>query len=611
MKKFSSVILPALVAAAPAFAAGEPAPLVLAERGICPEYAIVIPSNASASVSYAAAELKRYVRRLTDAELPIVTDEADLPPKAIILGNTRHTAGISGLCRPALGEEGFRITARPPHLLVEGSSVRGVLFGVYELLERFGGVGWYASWMTDVPELDSFAVPGDFSDSQRPAFDYRNLYFGDATGGDFAAHLRVNGDSNHLLDRHGRNSRHRFVRGLGACHTLPSLMPHQEFFDTHPEYFAMVDGKRIPDGQLCLTNPDVIRILTERVLERIADDPVAPYYGVSCADTLKWCECPRCVAAYNATESLSGPLIALVNHIAHEVDLKHSGKTIETLAYRHTRKPPKNIRVRPNVLICFCTFFCDFKDPLRTGANAMSRRTLSDLEGWSALTGNIMVWDYMGNYMHNLMPHPDALAYQDNLRLYRDAGAKKIIDLGVSRTSDFAPLKAWLLSKLLWNPDEDVPALLDRFFAGYFGKAAPLVRRYFDELYLLPRDTEAMPLTFYEDIDEGNLTDEFLSRAIATLSEAEKAVEDDPPRASNVRLAKLSPVFTLLLRRARLNTPAPAEGPLSNKALLAFFRRSLEEFEPVSIADRSINREDDKAAIFSLDRAEREGLVGR
>ena len=127
-----------------AFATCHGGVLKLAVRGDSPEYAIVRAAKASPSVVYAAEELRGFTERMTGVRLPIVTDEGPLPKKAIMLGRSRNSAD-------ELGEDGFRLVARPPHLFVEGSDVRGVLYGVYELLERFGGCRWYASWHTVVP----------------------------------------------------------------------------------------------------------------------------------------------------------------------------------------------------------------------------------------------------------------------------------------------------------------------------------------------------------------------------------------------------------------------------------------------------------------------------
>ena len=166
--------------------------LDLAVRGRAPEYAILRAADASPSVVYAAEELREHVKRMTDVELPIVTDDQPQPPvKAIVLGRTMYTIPVN--VQQELGDDGFYLKTRGPHLLVVGSDVRGVLYGVYELLERFGGCRWYASWHTVVPKRDAFSVPNDLSDIQRPAFPCRDALWFDCRHGDFAARNRGNG----------------------------------------------------------------------------------------------------------------------------------------------------------------------------------------------------------------------------------------------------------------------------------------------------------------------------------------------------------------------------------------------------------------------------------
>ena len=154
------------------------ADMPLAVRGQPAAYTIVVPEKASPSQRYAAEELRDYTEKATGVKLPIATDAAPLPPKAILLGHTKYTEGLVGrvaLNAPngGLGTDGFRLVARPPHLLVIGSPDRGALYGVYEVLERFVGCRWYASWCEKVPRLDRIAVPDTLDDSQLQCFGIR------------------------------------------------------------------------------------------------------------------------------------------------------------------------------------------------------------------------------------------------------------------------------------------------------------------------------------------------------------------------------------------------------------------------------------------------------
>ena len=119
--------------------------LELARRGQATNCTIVVRAEASACERYAAEELRDFLKRLTGVELPIADDTSPLPAHAVLLGDTRHTATILSAAGAetfdvvTLGDEGFRLKVTDERLLVLGGSGRGPLYGVYELLERFGG----------------------------------------------------------------------------------------------------------------------------------------------------------------------------------------------------------------------------------------------------------------------------------------------------------------------------------------------------------------------------------------------------------------------------------------------------------------------------------------
>ena len=366
------------------------ADLELAVRGASAAYTIVVPAGASPSQQYAAEELRDYAEKMTDVKLPIATDAAPLPPKAILIGETKYSRGLISDAQervPPLGTDGFRLVARTPHLLVIGSPDRGALYGVYELLERFGGCRWYASWCEKVPRRDRFAVPDTLDDTQVPALMMREPFWWDVLEhGAFAARLRVNSRSWRSNEaKYGGTpfrfggakyggTPFRFGGGLGSCHTFNALLPPEKYFDAHPEYFSMVKGKRMNGRtQLCLTNPDVLRIVTSNVLARIRRDPGAKFYGVSQNDWYNYCECPACKAIDDEEESHAGTMIRFVNAVAEAVEKEFPDALIETLAYQYTRKPPKKTRLRHNVIPCLCTIECDFAQPIDVSPPASAR----------------------------------------------------------------------------------------------------------------------------------------------------------------------------------------------------------------------------------------------
>jgi hypothetical protein len=548
MKYLAAVLMCALMAST-SRAQG----LTLAARGQPAAYAIVISTNASPSQRYAAEELQRFTERLTGVALPVVADDQPLPAQAVLLGETRHTAQLLGRAPDlaALGEDGFCLKACSPHVIVLAGPVRGTLYGVYELLERFGGCRWYASWHSVIPRLEALRVPADLDETQKPAFALREPFWFDMFDGDLAARNKVNGNAMRLSAKHGGHS-HRFGGGLGSCHTFDALCPPELYFDAHPEYFSEISGRRQKEHtQLCLTNPDVLRIVTSNVLARIRKDPGADFYGVSQNDWYNFCTCPACKALDDAEESHAGTMIAFVNKIAEAVEKEHSDVIIETLAYQYTRKPPKTVRPRHNVMPCLCTIECDFSQPLDISGYEQNRKFVDDIRAWHAISRRLYLWDYTTNFRTYAGPFPNVLALQGNARFFRDNGVDYLFEQGAyqGRHGDFAELKAWLLAKWLWNPDLPQEALLQDFFAGYYGAAAPLARQYFNEVHAFYGASTNAPLRIFDDVKNATIPDAFYARSADLWQRAESAVKDSPAHLYNVRMAAIPALFA---RWARL-----------------------------------------------------------
>ena len=100
-------------------------------------------------------------------------------------------------------------------------------------------------------------------------------------------------------------------------------------------------------------------------------------------------------------------------------------------------------------------------------------------------TDFLYIWDYTTDFANYTMPWPNVYALQGNVQFFRRNNVKALFEQGAyqGRHADFAELKAWLLAKWMWNPDLPMKPLLDDFFAGYYGNAAPFVRDYFEAIH--------------------------------------------------------------------------------------------------------------------------------
>ena len=568
----------------------------IAERGLPPDCAIVVPARTTECLRYAADELRDCVERLTGVRLAVMTEGMRPAPREIRLA-----------CTPVpdeLGSDGFRLVVSSNRLDAIASPERGILYAVYEILETYGGCRWYASWHAKVPERDRLSVPEGLDVVQKPDFRMRCPYWCDVVyHHDFAARLRVNSHPWGRMEEKYGGDVFRFGGGLASCHTFIKLVPPDRYFDSHPEYFSLVKGKRIrKHGQLCLTNPDVLEIVTSNVFECIRKDPTAPVYGVSQNDCFNYCECPSCAAVDAEEESHAGTMIRFVNAIAERVEREFPGKLIETLAYQYTRKPPKKTRPRHNVVPCLCTIECDFLRPIAEGPDPANAAFRKDIEGWSRLTDQLYVWDYATAFRNFPCPFPNVNVLQKNLQFFRGHGVRDIFEQGAHETTlaSFPELEAWLMAKWMWNADRPMKPLLDEFFGGFYGKAAPFVRTYFEELHR-ERLACGTRLGIWERVTSHALSDEFLERADGLFRQALEAVRKEPPvYARNVRGTAFSVAYARFMRTQLQGAP------------LAWFRkeppRKDRQADPVALAQslQSVMGEVKKVRLAELSRYDEE-----
>ena len=559
-------------------AAAEAETLPLAIRGWpgAFTYAIIVPEGAHPAVGYAAEELRDFTLQMTGIEMPIVTNAASRERGGPGFVPAAGTAGAS-LPEKAVvlevgdgNEESFRLHAEGNRLVITGGGPRGVLYGVYELLERFGGCRWYASWHSVIPHRERFEVPDDLDLSGAPAFAMRCPFWFDAIrNDDFAARLRMNTRflswEPKLDERHGGDS---FRFGLSG-HSFKPLCPPDKYFKDHPEYFSLLEGRRSV-RQLCLSNPDVLAVVTSNLLERIRRNPGAVFYHVSQNDDSDgYCRCPACAAVDEEEGSPSGSIIRFVNAVAETVEKDYPDVRIMTFAYTYSRRPPKKTRARRNVVVQLCDAEFSFSTPLSD-----QKAFRDDIEGWGRMADTLCIWDYAANFTDFTLPFCNVFVLQDNLRFFRDNNVKYVFEQGdfKGRHGDLAELKTWLLSKLMWNPDLPLDALLDDFLAGYYGKeAAPYIRTYIEEISRRQRrrgmrmfdvlrlaDTvsnapDALEPHVGFPPNAWSVPDSFSNDFAHCWRMAAKAVREDPALSYNVRMSAFSFDCMMLdrLRHAR------------------------------------------------------------
>lgn len=531
----------------------EAGPLKIAERGRPSAYSVVVGEHPSECLMHAAEEFTNYVAKLTDVELPVVERTSGC-------GRAVRLSAVGGL-----GRDAFRFRTERRDFVIEGDDGRAVLFGVYDFLENRCGCDWVTSDQEIVPYLDGIEIPEDFNLLRKPAFENRENTFADVfEHPDFAAKLKLNGyRTTRWQTRHGGPPKRQFDEVLWKCHTLLRIFPVEKYFKDHPEYYAEVNGVRKGEGrvQLCLANPEVVSKTIEFVKERIRKGyPDVKVYGVSQSDAMGYCTCAACKAIDDREDSPAGSIISFVNQVAEAVEGDYPDVIIETLAYMYSRKPPKTLKPRDNVMICLCTDTCDFSKPLaetkfRFGFPGRPKENafVDDLKAWCAIAKHVHVWDYTMNFRFLAHAFPNVYSLKPNLETFASCGVREVFEQGdrPGRHQAGVALKAYLIGRLLWDPHQPLEPLLDRFYCNYYGKAASFMRQYMEELHTLSRrrDEAKNPMMMWGVLTSPALPDSFFERGAELYAKAAEAVKDDPVRLRNVQWEMNCNDYTRIMRQ--------------------------------------------------------------
>lgn len=520
------------------FTAGNPEEHVLFADGSS-DYSIVVPAEASDSEKWAAAELQHWLKEVSGADLAIV--EASDSAKSIVLGAYGPVQRLVGdkFTAPAPEVESFTYRNFGPTIAIWGGSMRGTMYGVMDFLEKEMGVRFYTPRVTVTPEKPQYSFKY-LNTSDKPGLRVRNDFYFEAFEPIWAARNRVNGAMSYREQPGG-------VECYWAVHTFYPIMPPDEFFGEHPEYYSLIDGVRTHDhAQLCLTNPDVLQIFTERIKQRMRDNPQYLIYSVSQNDWRNPCQCDNCQAIAVREESESGPVIWFVNQIADAVKDEFPDKFIGTLAYQYTRKPCKTLKPRENVVIRLCSIECCFSHDFLTCPQ--NQEFVEDAQGWAAIAPHLYVWDYVVNFSHYVMPYPNFPVLKPNLQFFRDHNAIGVMEQAAyqSRGGEWAELRAYVISKLLWNPDHpDVEGIIDDFMYGYYGRAGQYVRDYFDLQHAQVKPETHIHLGLRPD--DPLFSDAYVEQSEALFNEAEKVADNEEIR-QRVEMARL-PIMYLKCKR--------------------------------------------------------------
>ena len=273
---------------------------------------------------------------------------------------------------------------------------------------------------------------------------------------------------------------------------------------THPEYFALVDGKRDTEyydgkhkNQPCTSNPEVIKLVAEYLAAQFDARPELDGFSFAVNDGHGFCECDACRAIdawaradtheeddldRTTTEtipfagdgrhvSITDRMLRFANEVAARVAEVYPDKLLMVLIYSQYRNPPKRVRLRRNVLAQFCT-----------ASWSHAKRSIHDheirtLRGLAAFTRQRGIYDYFINGANGTFPRGFARVFHGCLRDYYDAGCRCF---ATQAGLDFATngFAYYLAARSLWDMSTGFEEILDDYCRHGFGPAAATIRRY-------------------------------------------------------------------------------------------------------------------------------------
>ncbi len=496
-----------------------------------PKAQIVIAEQPTRMQKVAAEELQKYVRKISGAELPIMTAPTDTQAIKLYVGQSASTDKL-GLKNEDLEHGAYRMKSGPDYLVLLGKDTNyfqdepssagevyptsradrkraaeawekqngdrwgtpfmssfkgyhaklglwandehGSLNAVNDFLRSLG-VEWYmpGDFGEILPEMTSIQIP-DVDRTVRPEVATRSMgfYYNApfmASEDEFLWQLRLGFNPNGDIGGHG------------IANMLATAKVKQE----HPEYFALYGGERETEsrgGKPCYSSEGLLA--SSLAYARLMFDDY-DWDVVSLMPTdgyTYFCQCDLCKGKDTPERGYNGMMSDYVwdfiNRAAAASAKTHPDRRISNNAYSSYLLPPEKIETfHPNVVMGICQHRSHFGDPAKKQQYRDIREAyLKKLPG-----GKISIWEYYLDARSGVPVYFTQNIIDDirNLKGRVDGEGIEVFR-SFSSGSDPKPdpalaanhLNCWLTARLWWNPDQDANALLAKYYQDFYGPAA-------------------------------------------------------------------------------------------------------------------------------------------
>jgi hypothetical protein len=470
----------------------------------------------------AAKVLVDWVKKITDAELPVAGSAPEGKP-AIFVGAAAVKAGLKLGDIKSPTNEGMRVVSDGERVLLAGQSDMATVKAACRFLEELGCRYFMDEPIGEVyPRTKNVSV-GKLDITEQPGFLYRSIWGSQWSGNSL---WKVWNGAGGL--------------GMGMGHSWGGHVP-RKLFDEHPEYFPLRDGKRIQSEWLCTSNPDLRRLFAESVLKAIEGGNTNP--SISPPDGTTYCQCAACKAQDDpkSIEPSSGAVnmtnryCDFFDFLGRQVAAKHPESILSFYCYADYTQPPT---VERQLSANLCAWiapirYCRYH---RIGhPDCPSRKQLDGLlDGWSQHVSKIGYRTYNFNLAECLVPFFMYSVWTHDIPLLKKKGCVGINLESLENWEIYGP-HLYLSIRLAYSPEADAAALMDDYFARFYGpKAGPIMKQYwmaidkaFDEMKCHAGCFFALHLVY---------TPEFLAKCKSLLDQAAEAAKGDEAYGARVAL---------------------------------------------------------------------------
>lgn len=446
---------------------------------------IVIPAKATAVDVFAAQEFSTTVKKISGVQLPIVKSDAPAGKNLVVIGSLKTSPQIrkmaNSLKLKASQEDAIAVYTLNDNLYLAGNNARCGIYAVYHFLRTYLGARWF--WPTAdgefMPKKKSHTVQKIAYNHKTP-FAYRAMTpicnHGDHYIESFVFRMYQNAGFQNLkvMERTG------VTRRVGT-HSVGVNKPD---FAKHPEWFAMIDGKRSPRGVAgCWSNPE----FTKHIVAKHVDWIKKRKADLLCAfpsDVMQRCECKDCVSMHKDRSTrwyiYYGKLIKEIQKQCP--DVKAAG-----IAYQEFRDIPK-IPVKNLEYVEYCHYNRCYIHPIDSPDCQYNKKALEHIKEWQKKS-------VMGIYGYEFdIFHFKPVMYLPMWNVQAKA-AKTFRSMKMVRYKTEYPaarfakkpdaafylpirLAAYLFGMTSWDPDANVDAMIRDFCKYVYGAGADNMYKY-------------------------------------------------------------------------------------------------------------------------------------